>query len=45
MQKYIKTVVLFDRPPFVPSAGDILFLFFSKVMQLNDTLYKYEEIL
>ena len=33
MQKCIKTVVLLDRPPFVPSAGDIVFLlFFSKVM-------------
>ena len=26
MQKCIKTVVLLDRPPFGPSAGDILFL-------------------
>ena len=33
MQKYIKRVVLLDRPPFVPSAGDIVFLLlFSKVM-------------
>ena len=33
MQKCIKTVVLLDRPPFVPSAGDIVFLVpFSKVM-------------
>ena len=33
MQKCIKTVVLLDRPPFVPSAGDIVFLFHnSKVM-------------
>ena len=33
MQKCIKTVVLLDRPPFVPSAGDIVFLLlFSKVM-------------
>ena len=40
MQKCIKTVVLLDRPPFVPSAGDIVFLLlFSKVMLLNDTLF------
>ena len=33
MQKCIKTVVLLDRPPFVPSADDIVFLLlFSKVM-------------
>ena len=33
MQKCIKTVVLLDRPPFVPSAGDIVFLLLnSKVM-------------
>ena len=33
MQKRIKTVVLLDRPSFVPSAGDIVFLLlFSKVM-------------
>ena len=33
MQKCIKTVVLLDRPLFVTSAGDILFLsLFSKVM-------------
>ena len=28
MQKCIKTVVLLDRPPFVPSAGDIGFYYF-----------------
>ena len=40
MQKCIKTVVLLDRPSFVPSAGDIVFsLLFSKVMSLNDTLF------
>ena len=40
MQKCIKTVVLLDRPPFVPSAGDIVFLLlFSKVMSLNDTMF------
>ena len=45
-RKCIKTVVLLDRPSFVPSAGDIVFLLlFSKVMKLNDTLFKYEEIL
>ena len=33
MQKCIKTVVLLDRPPFVPGAGDIVFLLLnSKVM-------------
>ena len=33
MQKCIKTVVLLDRPPFVPSADDMVFLLlFSKVM-------------
>ena len=33
MQKYIKTEVLLDRPPFIPSAGDIvILLLFSKVM-------------
>ena len=33
MQKCIKTIVLLDRPPSVPSAGDIVFLLlFSKVM-------------
>ena len=33
MQKCINTVVLLDRPPFVPSAGDIVFLLpFSKAM-------------
>ena len=32
MQKCIKTVLLLDRPPFVPSAGDIvLLLLFSEV--------------
>ena len=33
MQKCIKMVVLLDQPPFVPSAGDIVFsLLFSKVI-------------
>ena len=33
MQKCIKTVVLLDRPSFVPSAGEVVFLLlFSKVM-------------
>ena len=33
MQKCIKTVVLLDRPPFVPGAGGIVFLLLlSKVM-------------
>ena len=33
MQKFMKTVVLLDRPLFVLSAGDIVFLLlFSKVM-------------
>ena len=40
MQKCIKTVVLLDQPPFVPSVGDIVFLLpFSKVILLNDTLF------
>ena len=40
MQKCIKTVrLLLDRPPFVPSAGDIVFLLlFSEVKSLIDTL-------
>ena len=33
MQRCIKAVVLLDRPPFVPSAGEIVFLLlFSKVI-------------
>ena len=39
MQKCIKTGLLLDRPPFVPTAGDIVFLLpFSEVKSLIDTL-------